>query len=204
MVEVQRKIALPGGPDAIWPIVSDPMTVVACIPGASLTSNVTDGKFDGEITVAFGGLRVPFRGTGLLRLDDRLRRGTLEGRGKDKSGGTRFHVVAEFVVTGSDCGRTLLDLGGRVDIAGRLAPLIEAGAATVIESMLSQFTLNLGNACERSANGRVYGADELQSGGHLPAGLLLPGVGAGVLKFFGRRLSLMWSRVRRAGIAGRS
>ena len=146
MIEVQRQIIVPSPPDDVWRVLSDPAEVVHCIPGASLESLEGSG-FTGKMTVAFGALRVPFRGSGELELDPAGRNGTLTGQGKDNNGGTRFKVAADFAVTpAASPGESLVDLTGRVDLAGKLATLIEAGAGVVIESMLTDFATNLAAA----------------------------------------------------------
>jgi carbon monoxide dehydrogenase subunit G len=153
MIEVQRQITVPSPPDAVWAVLSDPSQVVHCIPGAALESEDGD-SFAGRMTVAFGGLRVPFRGSGTLALQAPARRGTLTGQGKDNNGGTRFKVAADFAITAAPAdGSSLVDLTGRVELAGKLATIIEAGAGVVIDAMLTDFATNLAAASRPASSG---------------------------------------------------
>ncbi len=157
MIEVQRQITVASAPDDVWHVLSDPAEVVQCIPGAVLDSQ-DENAFTGRMTIAFGGLRVPFKGSGTLELDPAAHTGTLAGQGKDNNGGTRFKIAADFAVTPSG-GASLVDLTGRVDLAGKLSTLIEAGASVVVESMLTEFANNLA-AASRSVAATVAGSDE--------------------------------------------
>ncbi|HEY2795185.1 MAG TPA: SRPBCC family protein [Micromonosporaceae bacterium] len=141
MISIERRITVPSPPEDVWRVMSDPVSVVRCVPGATLDSQEGE-TFAGKITVAFGAMRVPFRGTGSLALDPDARSGTLTGQGRDFNGGTRFSATAGFTVA-DDAEGAAVTLTGTVTLAGKLATLIEAGASAVVESMLAEFATNL-------------------------------------------------------------
>jgi carbon monoxide dehydrogenase subunit G len=191
MIDVQRQITVPSPPDVVWRLLSDPVAVVRCVPGASLDGEVVDGRFAGQLVVSFGALRVPFRGTGTLEFDQDARQGTLSGRGRDNSGGTRFRVTADFSV-GQAGGPALSELAvqGRVELTGKLAPLMEAGADAVAEIMLDEFTRQVALACRPADAAAQPAPSAAAATTSLPAGTLL----LGILARLGRSLGSMLRR----------
>jgi carbon monoxide dehydrogenase subunit G len=141
MIEIRRQVVIPSRPADVWQVLSDPSAVVHCIPGAALESQEGE-SFAGKMTIAFGAMRVPFRGKGTLVLDEAAQSGTLTGQGRDFNGGTRFSAQAAFTVTPDGEG-SAVDLTGTITLAGKLASLIETGAGVVVESMLADFAANL-------------------------------------------------------------
>lgn len=139
MIQLHREITISAEPDAVWAVLSEPDEVVMCIPGATL-DRIEDEEFEGQLTVRFGALRVPFRGKGHLTLDHQNRRGRIEGRGRDSTGGTGFRAEAAFslreAVSGGPTG-VLIDL--LLEVSGKLATTIEAGANVVAEALLGEF-----------------------------------------------------------------
>ena len=40
MIELKEKFSISAPPDEVWPLISDPSVVAACIPGAELTEGL--------------------------------------------------------------------------------------------------------------------------------------------------------------------
>jgi carbon monoxide dehydrogenase subunit G len=199
MLEVQRQIRIPSSPDLVWRVISDPAAVVTCLPGASLEGDVVDGAFAGRLTVAFGGLRVPFKGSGKLELDEPNRVGKLTGQGRDNNGGTRFQVATDFAVSADGPGHALVEVNGHVDLAGKLAPLIEAGAEVVMESMLKEFTKNLTALCSVSeSRGDKAATATSPIATAIPARVWLKALPAVAAQAFRGVVRALLSKVRRA------
>jgi uncharacterized protein len=146
MIAVHERFDVPSTPRTVWSIVSDPDVVVGCVPGASLAGRQDDGSLDANVTVKFGPIRVTFRAQVTLDLVDVAMVGHVTARGKDNQGGTRVGAVMKFNVSAAESGATVT-IDGEVEISGKLAGVIEAGAPIVIKRMSGEFAENLAKRC---------------------------------------------------------
>jgi carbon monoxide dehydrogenase subunit G len=142
-VDIHERIEVTAGPDEVWAVLEDPYAVVSCIPGAELIGRREDGSYDATVGIKFGPTRIAFKGRVELELDEVSRTGRVVGRGKDGIGGTKVQATADFRVTPTETGSTIL-MDGAVDVSGRLATFIEAGANLVVGRMSSEFAERLG------------------------------------------------------------
>jgi uncharacterized protein len=96
--------------------------------------------------VRFGGLRVAFRARVKLDRDDTAMEQRLTARGADRQGATR--VASEAVVRVSEAGQgSLVTVDGTVDLSGKLASIIDAGAGVVVTRMTKDFGQALAERC---------------------------------------------------------
>lgn len=148
VIEISERVTVPASADDVWQVVSDPTKVVECIPGAAVTAMPEASVFQGSLAVKFGPIRVAFKGRGELDLDADARTGTLVARGDDGRGGTRFKAEARFSVRPDGApDRTVFAIDGEVNLTGRLASVVEGGAAVVVGDMTEQFTQALSDRC---------------------------------------------------------
>jgi carbon monoxide dehydrogenase subunit G len=121
---------------------------VSCIQGAELGAVHDDGSFDGTLAVKFGALRVRFAAQISLELAETKLEGRLSARGRDGQGATRFSGSATFhVAEDKDPDHSLVTLAGDVNLAGKLASLIESGAGAVASRMTKEFSAQLIEHC---------------------------------------------------------
>jgi carbon monoxide dehydrogenase subunit G len=145
VIEINEQFDVPTAPPrTVWALLSDPKDVVECVPGAALGEEHEDGSFDGSLAVKFGPARVTFRARIELDLNDEAMAGSVNARGKDTQGGTRFNATMKFSVVerAEQPGSTVL-IVGQNEITGKLAGLVEAGAKIVIKRMSAEFAENL-------------------------------------------------------------
>jgi carbon monoxide dehydrogenase subunit G len=138
MIELDEQFDVPGSAAAVWRLLSDPYRVVGCVPGATLGKQHEDGAFDAALAVKFGPLSVQFQAQVELHLDHAAMSGRLTARARDKQGGARVQAGMRFAVTQEQDGASV-SMTGEVDISGKLAALIESGAANVVQSMSRDF-----------------------------------------------------------------
>ena len=148
MIEVNEQIDVPSTPQIVWDLLSDPHAVVDCVPGAALGDEHEDGSFDASVTIKFGPAKVAFHARVALELDAATMVGHVTSKGKDKQGGTRFHATMTFKVAeqAEQAGSTI-PIEAKVEIFGRLAMLVESGAALVVKRMTSEFSERLAARC---------------------------------------------------------
>ena len=151
MIEIHERFDVPAAPERVWAVLSDPHAVVGCVPGASIVGQDEDGSLDTSVVVKFGPTRVTFRARAALELDAAARVGRVTAQGKDTIGGTRMRSTATFGVTpGPGARGSSVSVDGTVEVAGRLASLIEGGAGVVVKRMSGEFAERLAARCSEA------------------------------------------------------
>lgn len=180
MIEINEKFTVAASPDEVYAVLSDPHAVVECVAGASLGERHEDGSFDAMMTVKFSALRVAFKGSVKLDLDEQERRGVVHASGRDGQGGTKFKATASFDIAPLDGGAAAeVSAAGEVDLSGKLASVIENAATAVVRRMTGEFVAALSMRCASSeATLGPAGETPEQPAGRDTAILLLHGFGA--------------------------
>jgi carbon monoxide dehydrogenase subunit G len=142
MPELAEQTRIPAPLARVWPLLSDPATVAACIPGAELAPDKGDGLWRGSVKVRFGPTVATFRGEASLNFDDAAHRCTIEGRGIDQRGASR--ALSSGVVQAQAEGEvTLLEVQGSFTVTGPLETFANAGGVHVARALLAEFSANL-------------------------------------------------------------
>jgi uncharacterized protein len=148
VIEVSERVEVPAPTQTVWEILSNPHAVVDCVPGAALGDQNEDGSFDATLTVKFGPAKVTFRARVAVEFDEAAMAGRVISKGKDKQGGTRFTATMNFkVVEQAEPPGSAIPIDAEVEIGGRLASLVESGAALVVKRMTGEFTERLAARC---------------------------------------------------------
>jgi uncharacterized protein len=151
VIEISERVEVPAAARIVWDVLSDPRAVVDCVPGAKLGDRLEDGSYDATVTVKFGPAKVTFRAKIALDLDGTAMIGHVSSRGRDDQGGTRVKTAMTFkVVAGQAPGSSAVPIDAQVEISGRLASLVESGAALVVKRMTGEFTERLAARCAKA------------------------------------------------------
>jgi carbon monoxide dehydrogenase subunit G len=141
MISIREEIAIAAPPEAVWPILSDPAVVAACIPGATLTKSDDNGAYQGTMRVKFGPTVAQFRGEAKLAYDHTARRCSIEGRGIDGRGASRANATGLVEASGSDT--TVLRVEGNFNVTGPLETFANAGGVRLARAILAEFAENV-------------------------------------------------------------
>ncbi|MFN8983340.1 MAG: SRPBCC family protein [Alphaproteobacteria bacterium] len=141
-ISEQTLIAAPLG--VVWPLLSDPAEVAACIPGAQLAPSMGDGLWRGSIKVKFGPTTAAFRGEAKLDYDHEAHRCRIEGRGIDQRGASRALANGD-VLAAAEGEATRLTVNGSFTVTGPLETFANAGGVHVARALLAEFANNMAN-----------------------------------------------------------
>ncbi len=151
MIQLKESISVPAPPDEVWPLISDPAVVAACIPGAELTELTPEGAHRGKVTFKFGPTVAVFRGEAKLTYDHPAKRCLIEARGIDQRGASRARARFDVAAKGAEA--TDVSLEGGFEVAGPLEMFASAGGVHVAKALLAEFAANIGRVIEQRRAG---------------------------------------------------
>ena len=146
-MELKEKFSIAAPPDEVWPLMSDPAVVAACIPGAELTELTPEGAWRGKVTFRFGPTVAVFRGETKLTYDHPSKHCTIEARGIDQKGASRAR--ANFDLRASGAETTDVTMEGGFEVAGPLEMFASAGGVHVARALMKDFAANIANVIEQ-------------------------------------------------------
>ena len=147
MIDLKEKFSIAAPPDEVWPLMSDPAVIAACIPGAELTELTPEGAHRGKVTFKFGPTVAVFRGEARLTYDHPVKRCLIEARGIDQKGASRARARFEVEARGADTTEVTLD--GGFEVAGPLEMFASAGGVHVARVLLAEFAANIARVIEQ-------------------------------------------------------
>jgi carbon monoxide dehydrogenase subunit G len=151
VIQLKESISVPAPPDEVWPLISDPAVVAACIPGAELTELTPEGAHRGKVTFKFGPTVAVFRGEAKLTYDHPAKRCLIEARGIDQRGASRARARFDVAAKGAEA--TDVSLEGGFEVAGPLEMFASAGGVHVAKALLAEFAANIGRVIEQRRAG---------------------------------------------------
>ena len=94
-LNASERILVPAPPEVVSDL-TEPASVVTCLPGASLDETSDDGQVHkGSITIKLGAFGVSYRGEAeFVEVDDEARRLQIKGKGREK---TVARAVSKFM-----------------------------------------------------------------------------------------------------------
>jgi carbon monoxide dehydrogenase subunit G len=150
MPDISEQTLIPAPLGVVWPLLSDPAEVAACIPGAQLAPSTGDGLWRGSIKVKFGPTVAAFRGEAKLDYDHDAHRCSIEGRGIDQRGASRALANGE-VLAAAEGNSTRLTVNGSFTVTGPLETFANAGGVHVARALLTEFANNMANRAMAAA-----------------------------------------------------
>ena len=150
MPVISEQTLIPAPLGVVWPLLSDPAEVAACIPGAQLAPSTGDGLWRGAIKVKFGPTTAAFRGEAKLDYDHEAHRCRIEGRGIDQRGASRALANGE-VLAAAEGDATRLTVNGSFTVTGPLETFANAGGVHVARALLAEFANNMANRAMAAA-----------------------------------------------------
>lgn len=128
--------------DKVWEYLCDPHKIVTCLPGASLTEQMDDRNYKGEVTMKFGPIKAKYAGVITFEeIDVENRVMKLKGKGLDSRG----KGSADMDMTGNIAEKengTQVDYSIIVTVTGMLAQFGARLITDVTNSVFDQFGAN--------------------------------------------------------------
>ncbi|MFB9832329.1 SRPBCC family protein [Actinoallomurus acaciae] len=150
LIESDFEVSEP--PDKVWRFFDDIPQVAACLPGAELTDDLGDDKYQGRVSIRMGPVRLQFTGTAEIKeRDDAAKRIVVDAAGADEKGRGQaaMSVTAKVVATRQ---------GSTVRVAQDLQ--LSGAAAQYGRGMISDVTSVLMRDFATNMQNRISAADQ--------------------------------------------
>ena len=123
--EVERPI------DTVWDAFQDVPSVAQCLPGATITEDKGGNIYSGAVEVKLGPMSAKFEGEAKISPDEPTRSGRIEGKGVDRSGGSRGQVEVDYRLAEA-AGKTRVFVDADIKLSGAIA---QFGRTGLVEEM---------------------------------------------------------------------
>ncbi len=130
-MKISQQFVVARSPEVVWDFFQDVPSVAQCLPGAELMGRSEDGSYEGRVSVKLGPMTSVFEGKATVSPDEARRSATIDGKGVDRTGGSRGQVKVRYDIT-PDEGGSSVTVDADVTLSG---PVAQFGRTGLINEM---------------------------------------------------------------------
>ena len=139
---ITKKFSLEAPIEQVWKSLSNPREISGCVPGATITDQIDDKNYKGEVTLKFGPIKTKYDGEiTIAEMDNDAHKMLLRGKGLDSKGKGNAEMTMNGSAVTSDEG-TEVDFEMVVNIQGTLAQFGSRLINDVSAQLMDQFVEN--------------------------------------------------------------
>ena len=139
---ITKKFSLEAPIEQVWKSLSNPREISGCVPGATITDQIDDKNYKGEVTLKFGPIKTKYDGEiTIVEMDNDAHEMLLRGTGLDSKGkgNAKMTMNGSAETTGEG---TEVDFKMVVNIQGTLAQFGSRLINDVSAQLMDQFVDN--------------------------------------------------------------
>lgn len=178
-MKISQEFSVAKSPEAVWDFFQDVPSVAHCLPGAELLGDAEGGGYEGKLSVKLGPMTAAFEGKATISPDEASKSATIEGRGVDKSGGSRGQVKVDYRIEPDEVG-SKVSVDADITLSG---PAAQFGRTGLINEMSKRLIGDFVSCLEAK-----LGATTAEEASEVRAGDV-----NGIVLFF----SSLWSWIKR-------
>lgn len=130
-MKIEHEFTVARPPDQVWDFFQDIPSVAQCLPGAELLGQADDGSYDGKLAVKLGPMTASFEGKATVTPDPLAKTAVIEGKGVDRTGGSRGQVKVNYRITPEEAG-SKVGVDADVTLSG---PVAQFGRTGLVNEM---------------------------------------------------------------------
>ncbi|MGH8914495.1 MAG: SRPBCC family protein [Acidimicrobiia bacterium] len=130
-MNIDHEFTVASPPDVVWEFFQDVPSVAQCLPGAELLGKSEDGSYEGKLSVKLGPMAASFEGKATVEPDPASRSAVIEGKGVDRTGGSRGQVKVGYSIVADEAGSKVA-VNADVSLSG---PVAQFGRTGLINEM---------------------------------------------------------------------
>jgi uncharacterized protein len=129
--------------DKVWRFFDDIPQVAKCLPGAELTDDLGDDKYNGRVAVRMGPVKLQFVGTAQIKeRDDAAKRIVVDASGSDEKGRGRAAMLVTASLVAAR-GGTRIDVSQDLQLSGAAAQYGRGMISDVTAVLMRDFATNM-------------------------------------------------------------
>ena len=136
-MELKKSFVTRFSPEQTWEGLSDIHLVASCLPGASITEQITADEYKGKLSVKVGPLAASFDGLISIERDPAERVALVTGKGADAKSSSRVTAKMRYQVAPAVDGGAQVEIVSDISLAGALA---QFGKAAVMQEIANRMT----------------------------------------------------------------
>jgi carbon monoxide dehydrogenase subunit G len=153
--------------DTVWKFFDDIPQVAACLPGAELTDDLGNDRYNGRVAVRMGPVKLQFAGTAQIKeRDDAAKRIVVNASGSDEKGRGQASMLVTAVLVAAR-GGTRVDVSQDLNLSGAAAQYGRGMISDVTAVLMRDFATNMQtriDAIDRGLSPDEVGAARSASG----------------------------------------
>ena len=155
----------------VWEFFGDIPRVAACLPGATLTENLGDDKYGGQVAIRMGPVRLQFAGTAeITERDEAAKRIVVNATGADERGRGQASMVVTATLSQAGSG-TKVAVSQDLQLAGAAAQYGRGMISDVTAVLMRDFSANLASQIAAAERGESAAQAAAAPAGGLAIGL---------------------------------
>lgn len=170
-LKIEETFQLRSPIDRVWGYLTDPRQVVACLPGAELTSVESETVFLGKVKVKVGPITAGYSGkVTITERDDAAHVVRMIGEGRELTGGGggSAKMTMTSTLAALATGGTEVHVTADLDIVGKLAQFGRGMIESVNKQMFKQFTECVRTTLETTAEIAIEIPIEMPTSAEIP------------------------------------
>lgn len=126
--------------DAVWAFFDDIPQVAACLPGTTLTGELGDDRYRGEVALRMGPVRLQFDGVAqVVERDDAAKRMVVDAQGAEQKGRGQASMTMSVRLTPQGAQRTTAVIDMDLQLSGAAAQYGRGMVSDVTSVLIGQF-----------------------------------------------------------------
>jgi uncharacterized protein len=165
--------------DKVWQFFDNIPQVAACLPGAELTEDLGNDKYQGQVAVRMGPVRLQFGGTAeITERDEAAKRVVVNAAGAEQKGRGQASMVITATLTQAGRG-TKVDVTQDLQLSGAAAQYGRGMISDVTAVLMRDFSTNMQDRIERIERGES--PEQIAAAAVTPAGGFTLGLRAALM-----------------------
>jgi carbon monoxide dehydrogenase subunit G len=130
--------------DKVWAFFDNIPQVAACLPGTELTTDLGDDRYEGQVAVRMGPVKLQFAGKAhITERDDAAKRIVVDASGAEVRGRGQASMVVTAQLTPAGRGGTTVAVAQDLQLSGAAAQYGRGMIADVTAVLMRDFSANL-------------------------------------------------------------
>lgn len=149
-MKLEHRVTVNAPAEAVWALLMDVPRASALIPGVEGVRAVEGDRFQGQLRVQVGPVKLSFEGNiSIEDRDDQAHIATLRGEGADRRAGGGVRALVRLEVTAASEQQADVVLSTDIQLGGRIGELGQPLIKRKADQTLEQFAVNLRTALAR-------------------------------------------------------